>query len=513
MKKIVLAVSIVLLLALAFPSIPKVSATTTEDLRTAYAPPASEPTNSTTKDYLNTTNPYSDSASIQGALDEVDDAEGANPLYVLVFGDEEEGSIWRWITEPVGWQGWAKVQLERGDEALVANFGIDIRILGFLGWDSDDSKDTMEKLWYELQADTEQYLGQWYNGEAWSGFVDAIIGITAQATPGDNRTIQGLSSRSSDLDQGRIFTLLKWKVYWADDNLVQHEVSHLFYALDHRDYCCAMATHTHFVGYTWEDGTLWIVFNDVPCAYTSYDWCGDCYRVIDQKKSRYSVNLPPLTPSTPAGSTSGYRNVWYTYSTSTTDPNGNDIRYEFEFSGPIPTVSFTTGWYTSGETRSIIVMWETSDPPGTYYVRARAQDVYGEWSYWSPSLTVTILNRAPNIPSKPSGPTSGYTDGVYTYSTSTTDPDGDNVRYQFDWGDGSSTTMTGYGTSGFTGSASHAWVSSGTYYVKVRALDVYGEWSNWSPTLAVDITTDGDGGGGGGGGHMDLHPWSEEIET
>lgn len=56
---------------------------------------------------------------------------------MLVFADEEE----REKTRPAGWTGWAKAQLERGDEALVANFGIDIRILGFLEWDSDDSKD------------------------------------------------------------------------------------------------------------------------------------------------------------------------------------------------------------------------------------------------------------------------------------------------------------------------------------------------------------------------------------
>ena len=30
------------------------------------------------------------------------------------------------------WKGWATLQIERGDEALVANFGIDIRILGFI---------------------------------------------------------------------------------------------------------------------------------------------------------------------------------------------------------------------------------------------------------------------------------------------------------------------------------------------------------------------------------------------
>jgi hypothetical protein len=108
---------------------------------------------------------------------------------------------------------------------------------------------------------------------------------------------------------------------------------------------------------------------------------------------KYEHNSAPNTPSTPSGPTSGYRNVWYTYSTSTTDPDGDNVRYQFEFTGPSTNASFTTGWYVSGQTGSITVMWETTDPLGTYQIRARAQDVYEEWSNWSPYLTVNIVNR------------------------------------------------------------------------------------------------------------------------
>ena len=95
-------------------------------------------------------------------------------------------------------------------------------------------------------------------------------------------------------------------------------------------------------------------------------------------------------------------------------------------------------------------------------------------------------NSPPNTPSTPSGYTSGHTGTSYTYSTSTTDPDGDNICYQFDWGDGSTTT-TGYYSNGSVVSASHTWSSSGTYYVKVCAEDTYGAWSSWSNPLTVAI--------------------------
>lgn len=215
-------------------------------------------------------------------------------------------------------------------------------------------------------------------------------------------------------------------------------------------------------------------------------------------------NNPPYTPSQPSGPTTGYRNLWYTYSTSTTDPDGDSVRYQFEFTGPSTNVSFTTGWYASGQTGSLTVMWETTDPLGTYYVRVRAQDVFGLWSSWSPSLTVTIVNRSPNTPSQPSGTTSGYTGTSYSYSTSTTDPDGDNVYYLFDWGDGSTTTIGPY-ASGETVSASHTWGSTGTYDVKVKAKDVYEAWSGYSSSLTVSITS---GGGGGGGGCPTLFVWN-----
>ena len=110
-------------------------------------------------------------------------------------------------------------------------------------------------------------------------------------------------------------------------------------------------------------------------------------------------------------------------------------------------------------------------------------------------VSVPVTNE-PETPHKPWGTTSGYVGASYTFYSYAIDPEDDNIRYKFDWGDGSTPTTTGWYTSGFTASASHTWGSSGTYYVSVRAQDVYEEWSNWSPILAVAITTSGGGGGG-----------------
>ncbi len=98
------------------------------------------------------------------------------------------------------------------------------------------------------------------------------------------------------------------------------------------------------------------------------------------------------------------------------------------------------------------------------------------------------INLRPNAPAKPTGPGTGYTGTSYTFSTSTIDPkDGNNVRFTFDWGDGTYTT-TGYVASGATANASHAWNSAGTKYIRVNATDSSGLGSYlWSDQKAIGI--------------------------
>jgi len=104
-------------------------------------------------------------------------------------------------------------------------------------------------------------------------------------------------------------------------------------------------------------------------------------------------------------------------------------------------------------------------------------------------------NSPPNAPSTPDGRTWGYKNVQYFYITNTTDPEGDNVMYEFDWGD-SSTTTTVWRASGETAGAYHIWQSSSVFYVKAKAKDTYGLWSGWSSYLQVEIVDQPPGGGG-----------------
>jgi len=107
----------------------------------------------------------------------------------------------------------------------------------------------------------------------------------------------------------------------------------------------------------------------------------------------------------------------------------------------------------------------------------------------------------PNTPLQPSGPSSGYCGYTYTYTSTTIDPNGDNIRYQFSWGDGSYDT-TAWVACGTTGSAQHHWDNVGAYQVSVRAQDATERWSVWPPVKTVSITS------GGGGGCPFLYVWN-----
>jgi hypothetical protein len=106
------------------------------------------------------------------------------------------------------------------------------------------------------------------------------------------------------------------------------------------------------------------------------------------------------------------------------------------------------------------------------------------------------VNNPPSAATTPSGPSSGSTGTSYSYSTSATDPDGDQIKYTFDWGDGTPQTTTGFVANGTPSSASHTWTIAGTYNVKAFATDFNSASGSWSSSLPVTISSTGGGGSG-----------------
>ena len=114
---------------------------------------------------------------------------------------------------------------------------------------------------------------------------------------------------------------------------------------------------------------------------------------------------------------------------------------------------------------------------------------YGEYPENTGSyISLLVASNPPAQPTKPVGKTLGIWHVEYSYTSSTTEPDNEQIYYLFNWGDGSTSGWLGPYTSGQTVTGSHIWDELGTFDVKVKARDFWGAGSSWSEPLAVTIT-------------------------
>ena len=127
--------------------------------------------------------------------------------------------------------------------------------------------------------------------------------------------------------------------------------------------------------------------------------------------------------------------------------------------------------------------------PGTYYYQLRGYNSEHGWCDYSTitKIQTDSTNQGPQTPTAPQGPTQSITNVDLTYSTSTTDPEDDNILYQFDWDDGSLSTWIGPYESGESASSAHQWENPGLYNVRCRAQDTNGQISSWSQPTRLTI--------------------------
>jgi hypothetical protein len=196
-------------------------------------------------------------------------------------------------------------------------------------------------------------------------------------------------------------------------------------------------------------------------------------------------NNPPNTPSNPNPVNHAISvDINADLSWTGGDPDSSDtVTYNIYFgtssNPPLKKSGYTSTTYDPGVMNSNT----------KYYWKIVANDNHGGSAtgpIWD-LTTGTQTNNPPNTPTKPSGPTQGVKNTKYYFKTSTIDPEDDQVYYKFDWGDGKNSGWLGPYNSGTTITASHKWTARGTYYVKVKAKDVYGMQSDWSPYLIISI--------------------------
>ena len=98
-----------------------------------------------------------------------------------------------------------------------------------------------------------------------------------------------------------------------------------------------------------------------------------------------------------------------------------------------------------------------------------------------------LFETPPDKPVKPSGTVKGKIGVEYTFSTSTIDIYGDEIYYQWDWGDGEYSDWIGPFESGEIVESTHTWDNKGIHKIKVKAKDDFDCESDWSESLSVTM--------------------------
>lgn len=239
----------------------------------------------------------------------------------------------------------------------------------------------------------------------------------------------------------------------------------------------------------WEDT---LILHESPETITQtaweYDGGDELYAVFVEKDNITSHQdcqmriagmgqmLTPGPPIEPIGPILGYINETYEYSTYTTDPTPLDALY-YKWDWGDGNQSNWLGPYNSEEPCKANHSWINID---TYDIRVKAKNNYRE-SEWSDPLTVGIRSHPPSKP-KITGPSSGVPGEIYEFKFVSTEPDGEQIEYKVDWGDGDIVEWFGPFESGEEITLTHSWEEKGSYTIHAKARDKpndeESEWSN-----------------------------------
>ena len=136
----------------------------------------------------------------------------------------------------------------------------------------------------------------------------------------------------------------------------------------------------------------------------------------------------------------------------------------------------------SKDTMAPTINWTYSSAPGSW----RAV-IEGCLLFADPAQKIKPPNQPPTIPEQPQGPDEGITNVIYTFTSQSTEPEGELIYYKYSWGDNTTSTWIGPFTSGEPASATNQWSEKGLYEIRVKARDENGGESPWSDPHPINI--------------------------
>ncbi|MFA7319800.1 MAG: hypothetical protein WC022_04365 [Parcubacteria group bacterium] len=87
------------------------------------------------------------------------------------------------------------------------------------------------------------------------------------------------------------------------------------------------------------------------------------------------------------------------------------------------------------------------------------------------------------------GPTTGFVNTSYNFTSSATVATGGNLQYKFDWdNNGTPDQSTGFVASGISQTLPYQWAVAGIKSLKAEACDTFGSCSPWSDVSSITIS-------------------------
>jgi hypothetical protein len=158
---------------------------------------------------------------------------------------------------------------------------------------------------------------------------------------------------------------------------------------------------------------------------------------------------------------------------------GTTVFAAYENGGNLYAVSSSDGGAT----------WSTpekkNDQDGTVVAEENCIDVHEAGIVWvderneAYNIYYTSLVSPPTVPTI-DGPSEGKPNTEYDFTATSTDPEGGQVWYWFDWGDGTNSGWLGPFASGTAGTGSHTWSTEEGFTIRAKAKDSTDAESDWA---------------------------------
>lgn len=194
-------------------------------------------------------------------------------VFILIAYDEEFEFTARYFygNSP---QGLASIFVTEVSWRFENVFNIKFIIAGYMFWDSDDAINNINDLLDECIRETGYRKGMTYNGQT----IDILVIFSDQET----HDAWGIADKV-------LQAVLVYETYYilsnlqATDNILQHELSHLYGCLDEKreDLNCIMNNYRVRIN----------LFDWVPQAFTTERWCSSCINIISNNRAIFGKEI------------------------------------------------------------------------------------------------------------------------------------------------------------------------------------------------------------------------------